>query len=64
VHGFYAEIEVVVELRVLPHREVDRARRPDAVRPGNASRSDVRHVLEIAAAHFDELIVLWEEAHA
>jgi hypothetical protein len=64
VHGFYAEIEVVVELRERFQKEVARANRTDAVRPGNASRSDVRHVLEVAAAHFDDLVKLWEEAHA
>lgn len=63
LHGFYADIEVIVELR-RPQREVERANRTDAVRPGNASRSDVRHILEVAAAHFDELVELWEDAHA
>jgi hypothetical protein len=24
----------------------------------------VRHVLDVAAAHFDELVQLWEKAHA
>lgn len=64
IHGFYAETEVVVELRVAPQREVVRANRTDAVRPGNASRGNVRHVLDVAAAHFDELVQLWEKAHA
>jgi len=64
VHGFYAETEVIVELRNRPQREVARANRTDAVRPGNASHSDVRHILEVAAVHFEELLKLWEDAHA
>jgi hypothetical protein len=63
VHGFYGETEVIVDLREKP-REVARADRTNAVRPGNASRSDVKHILRVAAAHFDELLKLWEEAHA
>ena len=63
MHGFYAETEAIVELRVIA-REIALAARSDAVRPGNASRSDVRHILSVAAAHFDELIQLWREAHA
>ena len=61
VRGFYAEIEVIVELR---NGSIALANRTDAVRPGKSSRSDVRHVLEVAAAHIDELVELWEEAHA
>jgi hypothetical protein len=53
-----------VELHVKPQKEVARANRSNAVRPGNASRSDVKHILRVAVAHFDELIKLWEEAHA
>ena len=64
VHGFYAETEVVVELHDKPHRIVALANRSNAVRHGNASRSDVKRVLRIAAAHFDELVKLWEDAHA
>lgn len=61
VHGFYAETEVIIELR---DRLIVLANRTDAVRPGNSSRSDVRCVLDVAAAHFDELAELWEKAHA
>ena len=63
VHGFYAEVEAIVELREIS-REVALAARVDSIRPGNASRSDVKHVLQVAAAHFDELIQLWRDAHA
>jgi hypothetical protein len=63
VHGFYAEVEVIVELREFPRREVARADRSNAVRPGNASRSDVKHILQVATEHFDEIVQLWEEAH-
>ena len=64
VHGFYAETEVIVELRLRPAREVAKADRSDAVRPGNAKRNDVKYILRVAAAHFDDLVRLWEEAHA
>jgi hypothetical protein len=58
VHGFYAEVEVIVELR--RDRTVLLADRKDAVRPRNGSRSDVRHVL-VANKHFDELVALLEK---
>ena len=64
VHGFYAETEVILELREWPQKQVMRANRSNAIRPGNASRSDVRHILQVAAAHFDELVKLWEDARA
>lgn len=64
VHGFYAETEAIVELREAPMRGTSLAQRSDAVRPGRAKRTDVKHILEIAAKHFDELVRLWEEAHA
>jgi hypothetical protein len=59
VHGFCAEVEVIVELR----RDglVLLADRKDAVRPRNGSRADVRHVLTVASNHFDELIALLEK---
>lgn len=64
MHGFYAETEVIVELREGHGREVALADRNDAIRPGNARRSDVKHILRTAAEHFDELVQLWREAHA
>jgi hypothetical protein len=59
VHGSYAEVAVIVELRL--DRTVLLANRKDAVRPRHASRSDVKHVLLVAAKHFDELVALWEK---
>ena len=64
VHGFYAETEVILELRDVPQREVALANRSNAVRPGNANRGDVRRILRVARAHFEELVKLWEKAHA
>jgi hypothetical protein len=61
VHAFYAEIEVIVDLR--PDGKVSLAGRTDAIRPGNARKSDVRHVLMAAAGHFEELVTLWEKHH-
>ena len=53
-----------MELRDGAQREIALAGRRDAVRPGNASRSDVKHVLQVAETRFDELVDLWEDAHA
>jgi hypothetical protein len=61
VHGFYAEVEVIVDLN--PDRTVSLADRKDAVRPRNGRRSDIKHILAMAIEHFDELIALWEEHH-
>jgi hypothetical protein len=61
VHGFYADIEVIVDL--CRDGEVSLANRTDAVRPSNGSKSDVRHVLTVAALHFDQLVRLWEKNH-
>jgi hypothetical protein len=60
-HCFYAEIEVIADLRF--DGKVSLADRTDAIRPCNASKSDVRHILTTAALHFDELVILWEKHH-
>jgi hypothetical protein len=61
VHGFYAEVEVIADLR--RDGKVSLANRTDAIRPSNGSKSDVRHVLTTAAGHFDELVSIWEKQH-
>ena len=61
VHGFYAEVEAIVDLRA--DGAVALADRTNAVRPSNGSKADVRHVLAVAARHFDELVALWEKHH-
>ena len=61
VHGFYAEVEVIVDL--LASGMVALANRRDAIRPRDANKADVRHVLLTAAGHFDELAALWESLH-
>ena len=61
VHGFYAEAVVIIDL--LPDGAVRLSTRVDAVRPGNASKADIRHVLAVAAKHFNELAALWEKHH-
>jgi len=61
VHGFLAETQVIVDL--LEDGNVALADRADAIRPGNAKRSDVRKILNAAAAHFDELAALWKGIH-
>lgn len=61
VHGFYADVEVIADLR--PDGKVLLAKRTDAIRPSKASKSDVRHVVTVAAEHFDKLVHLWEKHH-
>jgi hypothetical protein len=61
VHGFYAEVEVIADLRA--DGSVALADRTDAIRPSKGSKSDVRHVLTVAVEHFDELVILWEKHH-
>ncbi len=43
--------------------EVALADRADAIRPGNAKRSDVKKALELAAEYFEELVEMWEVMH-
>jgi Domain of unknown function (DUF4160) len=58
VHGFAAETEVIVDLRM--DGTVGLADRDDAIRPANAKRSDVRKILQAGADYFEELVELWE----
>lgn len=62
VHGRYQGIVVILELG--NDRCVRLADRDDAIRPGDAKKNQVRHVLNVANAHFNDLMELWEEAHA
>ena len=61
VHGQYGRAIVIVDLLTLGR--VRRSARKDAVRPANAKRADVRHVLRVAAEHALELMELWEKTH-
>ena len=56
VHGFYAGIEVLVEL---VDGEVRLAQRAKPIIPRNGKRSDVNHVLRTATEHADKLMELW-----
>ena len=60
VHGFYAEVSVIVALL---DTTVDLASRDDAVVPDNGSRADVRHVLQVARRNLSTLKALWEMHH-
>lgn len=62
VYGFVSETEVIVDLRL--DGNVALADRKDAIRPGNAKKSDIRKVLISAASHFEALVALWEEIHS
>ena len=61
VHGYYAETTVIVELR--DDGTTCPADRRDWVQPDDAKRSDIRHILSVAAEHGTELRQLWEKAH-
>jgi hypothetical protein len=61
VHGFYGEVEVIVDL--LAEGKVRESSRRDAVTPPNGKRSDIRRILATAAAHSTELNELWEKTH-
>ena len=61
VHGFLSETEVIVDFR--SDGTIALADRKDAIRPANAKRSDVKKILNAAAAHFDDLVTLWEGIH-
>jgi hypothetical protein len=60
-HGFYAEVEVVVDL--LAEGSVALSKRRNPITPANSSRADVSYVLELAATHHEELMQLWKETH-
>ena len=61
VHVFVAEAEVIVDLR--EDGNVALADRKDAIRPGNAKRSDVRKALTLAVECFELLVEMWEAMH-
>jgi len=61
VHGFYAGVQVVVDL-LIETRQVRLSGRKKNISPRNAKNSDVNHVLRIATKYFDELVQLWETA--
>ena len=65
VHGQYAETIVIVDLLAdgAGGWTTAQSERRDAVKPINAKRSDVRRILDMAAAHAAELGQLWEDVH-
>ncbi|MGH9607315.1 MAG: DUF4160 domain-containing protein [Terracidiphilus sp.] len=62
VHGRYQGAVVILELGT--DWRVRLADRNDAIQPRNAKRNQVNHILGVAGAHFDDLMELWEDAHA
>ena len=48
---------------VLSSGDIQIAKRPSAIRPKNAKKSDVRKVLDLAAEHSEALKTLWEKVH-
>lgn len=62
VHGRYQGVVVILELG--NDRRVRLAERWDAIQPSDAKKNHRRHMFNVANAHFDDLMELWEEAHA
>jgi hypothetical protein len=62
IHARYQGILVILALDEDGH--VRLADRWDVIQPGDAKKNQVRHVLKVANAHYDDLMELWEEAHA
>jgi hypothetical protein len=59
VHGFYADVEVLVEL---VNGKTRLAKRSEPIIPRNAKRSDVNRILRTATKYADELVELWRVA--
>jgi hypothetical protein len=59
VHGFYAGVEVIVDLL---DGETALSQRKKAVKPGNAKQADVSRILRTATKYADELMELWRQA--
>jgi len=62
VHGRYQGVFVILELG--KDRLARLVERWDAIQPSDAKKNHRRHILKVANAHFDDLMELWEEAHA
>jgi len=61
VHGLYQGIEVIFDLN--EDATVAVANRKNAVQPRTAKRSQVRHILNLAADNFESLVAIWESMH-
>ena len=61
VHGFYAEVEVILELD-FEKRSIRLARRRNRIKPPNAKRADVNYIRNAAWKYRQELFDLWEVA--
>jgi hypothetical protein len=61
VHGFYAGVEVVMELFVAD-KKIRLARRKSCIIPASAKRSDINRIIRVAKAHSREIFKLWEAA--
>lgn len=59
VHGFYAGVEVIVELI---DGKTRLSRRTKSILPRNSKRSDVNRILRTATKYADELAELWRVA--
>jgi len=61
VHGIVDETEIIIDLR--KDGSVRLAERANCVRPANAKKATIRHILQTAAENFDELAALCERVH-
>jgi hypothetical protein len=60
-HGFYAGVEVVMDIY---HDYVRRSKRKRNIKPANAKASDVAHIENTAAKHRAELLAIWRKIDA
>jgi Domain of unknown function (DUF4160) len=61
VHGILGDTELIIDLR--QDGNVGLAERTDSIRPANAKRSTVRHILQTAAENFESLAALLGRVH-
>ena len=61
VHALLSEACVIIELHAGKAKVADR---PDAIRPGNAKKNDIRKAIKTAQKHYSTLHKLWETTDA
>lgn len=61
VHGFYAGVEVILEL-VFSNKKIRLAQRKARIIPATAKRSDVNYIIKVAKANSREIHKLWRAA--
>jgi hypothetical protein len=63
VHGYYAGIEVILDL-IAERQEIVLANRKKRVIPANARRSDINRIVRTAKDNAEAVFELWKEARS